>query len=264
LRFPFSKEARISRSYASTFGILRTLLQIIPRRFATRDDGFKKEVIVFFNEGDEIDIAIKRDNENLLIRIFCRIRVLHDVEQTPRLNSNNDAFERQPPDKLQRLVFLNTPSKRLHEKILLRCVPFVTSASNATYNLKDFRVDASTNTCTTCPEGENQCGNGSHCVTKGRVSRKFTGNKSGCGPCQLSWRERLWRRCCNAHAGPQVQLVINKLVQGVLEAAGLDLRLENNGDALGTSVYRVAAGHVHLRSLTLRMHVIHGPVSAWE
>ena len=49
---------------------------------------------------------------------------------------------------------------------------------------KDFRVDAATNSCI-CPAGQKLYSNGSHCLTKGRVSHKFTGTKSGCGPCQL-------------------------------------------------------------------------------
>ena len=52
---------------------------------------------------------------------------------------------------------------------------------------KDFRVDASTNTCI-CPAGEHLYSNGSHCVTRGRVSHKFTGTKAACGPCQLRGR----------------------------------------------------------------------------
>lgn len=49
---------------------------------------------------------------------------------------------------------------------------------------KDFHVDAATNTCI-CPAGQQLYSNGSHCVTNGRVSHKFTGTRAGCGPCQL-------------------------------------------------------------------------------
>ena len=48
---------------------------------------------------------------------------------------------------------------------------------------KDFQLDASTNTCI-CPAGQKLYSNGSHCVTNGRTSHKFTGTQGGCGPCQ--------------------------------------------------------------------------------
>ena len=62
----------------------------------------------------------------------------------------------------------------------------VTSGTKDTrlFGPKDFRVDASTNTCI-CPAGQHLYSNGSHCVTRGRVSHKFTGTKAGCGPCLL-------------------------------------------------------------------------------
>lgn len=49
---------------------------------------------------------------------------------------------------------------------------------------KDFRVDTITNSCI-CPAGKHLYSNGSHCITHGRVSHKFTGTKAACGPCQL-------------------------------------------------------------------------------
>jgi len=49
---------------------------------------------------------------------------------------------------------------------------------------KDFQVDAAINSCI-CPAGQHLYSNGSHCVTRGRVSHKFTGTQGGCGPCQL-------------------------------------------------------------------------------
>lgn len=52
------------------------------------------------------------------------------------------------------------------------------------FSPKDFQVDAATNTCI-CPAGQHLYSNGSHCVTNGRVSHKFTGTRAGCGPCQL-------------------------------------------------------------------------------
>lgn len=49
---------------------------------------------------------------------------------------------------------------------------------------KDFRLDAATNSCI-CPAGQKLYSNGSHCVTNGRTSHKFTGTQGGCGPCKL-------------------------------------------------------------------------------
>ena len=49
---------------------------------------------------------------------------------------------------------------------------------------KDFTHDKARNTCI-CPAGQHLYSNGSHCVTRGRVSHKFTGTLGGCGPCQL-------------------------------------------------------------------------------
>ena len=49
---------------------------------------------------------------------------------------------------------------------------------------KDFTHDKANNTCI-CPAGQHLYSNGSHCVTRGRVSHKFTGTKAGCGPCLL-------------------------------------------------------------------------------
>jgi transposase len=49
---------------------------------------------------------------------------------------------------------------------------------------KDFIHDKANNTCI-CPAGEHLYSNGSHCVTKGRISHKFTGTLGGCGPCEL-------------------------------------------------------------------------------
>ena len=56
---------------------------------------------------------------------------------------------------------------------------------------KDFTHDKAHNTCI-CPAGQHLYSNGSHCVTRGRVSHKFTGTMGGCGPCQL-------RRQCLRH-----------------------------------------------------------------
>jgi transposase len=52
------------------------------------------------------------------------------------------------------------------------------------FSPKDFHVDAATNTCI-CPARQQLYSNGSHCVTNGRISHKFTGTQGGCGPCQL-------------------------------------------------------------------------------
>ncbi len=49
---------------------------------------------------------------------------------------------------------------------------------------KDFTHDKANNTCI-CPAGQHLYSNGSHCVTRGRVSHKFTGTLGGCGPCTL-------------------------------------------------------------------------------
>jgi hypothetical protein len=49
---------------------------------------------------------------------------------------------------------------------------------------KDFTHDKARNTCI-CPAAQHLYSNGSHCVTHGRVSHKFTGTQAGCGPCQL-------------------------------------------------------------------------------
>ena len=49
---------------------------------------------------------------------------------------------------------------------------------------RDFIHDLANNTCI-CPAGEHLYSNGSHCVTKGRISHKFTGTQRGCGSCLL-------------------------------------------------------------------------------
>lgn len=59
-----------------------------------------------------------------------------------------------------------------------------TDRSTKLFGPKDFRMDTATNSCI-CPAGAQLYSNGSHCVTKGRVSHKFTGTKAVCGPCQL-------------------------------------------------------------------------------
>jgi Transposase DDE domain len=61
------------------------------------------------------------------------------------------------------------------------------SAAGKAANLfgpKDFTHDKTNNTCI-CPAGQHLYSNGSHCVTRGRVSHKFTGTKSGCGQCLI-------------------------------------------------------------------------------
>lgn len=52
------------------------------------------------------------------------------------------------------------------------------------FSPKDFRLDIATNSCI-CPAGQKLYSNGSHCVSRGRTSHKFTGTQGGCGPCKL-------------------------------------------------------------------------------
>ena len=49
---------------------------------------------------------------------------------------------------------------------------------------KNFIHDKANNKCIS-PAGEHLYSNGSHCVTKGRISHKFTGTLGGCGACKL-------------------------------------------------------------------------------
>ncbi len=52
------------------------------------------------------------------------------------------------------------------------------------FDPKDFTHDKATNSCI-CPAGQKLYSNGSHCMTHGRESHKFTGTLGGCGPCPM-------------------------------------------------------------------------------
>ena len=50
-------------------------------------------MILGLNKGDEINLTVKPNHKNSLIRILCLVGVLHNIKQALGLNRNNNALK---------------------------------------------------------------------------------------------------------------------------------------------------------------------------
>lgn len=83
-------------------------------------------MIFFFHEWHEERVAVEGHDKNTLPRVLSRVRMTQYVEQPSRFDGNDNLFERNGALRLERFVFLQTPSKRLHSRMINTRVPFVT------------------------------------------------------------------------------------------------------------------------------------------
>src|SRR5665647_417239 len=127
LSVPLSKATRISSSYASIFGIGFTILQVVPCRFATGNDGLEEEVVFILDERHQVSVVVRSHDENALPRVLRLVRMGQDVEQPACLDCYYSALERSARINLKRFALLWTPPQWLHGSMLRRCVPFVTT-----------------------------------------------------------------------------------------------------------------------------------------
>ena len=81
---------------------------------------------------NKINTAVEGDNQHLLMRVPVLARMPHNVQQTVSPNRHDIAFEGHATDRLECLIHFKCPAKRLHQAILWRCVPFVTTRSPCT------------------------------------------------------------------------------------------------------------------------------------
>lgn len=68
------------------------MVQVIPRRLATRDDGLEEEVVFLLGKRHQIDIIVSGYNQNSLSRILRLIRMGQDVEQTAQFDRYYDTL----------------------------------------------------------------------------------------------------------------------------------------------------------------------------
>ncbi len=109
--WPFSKAFRTPTSYSSIFGICFTLFQIVPCGLTARDNRLEKEVFFLFDERNQVNVVVARNDKNALSWVFRLVRVGQDVQQSTGLDGNHDAFKRNAPLFFERLVLLGTPAK---------------------------------------------------------------------------------------------------------------------------------------------------------
>src|SRR5215208_4852432 len=75
---PFSNADSNSVSYASVFGILLTLTQIVTCCLAAGDDGLEEVVIILLDERHQVRVAIAGDDEDPLAGVLRLVRVGQD------------------------------------------------------------------------------------------------------------------------------------------------------------------------------------------
>src|SRR6266576_506596 len=84
---PRSTESRSSFSSASSFMIVRFLLQIPLRGLPTRNDRLQDNQPVVFDERHEVDIVVTLDDEDPLAAVSLLVRVFQDVEHSAPINT---------------------------------------------------------------------------------------------------------------------------------------------------------------------------------
>src|SRR5665648_221512 len=142
LSVPLSKATRISSSYASIFGIGFTLLQVVPCRFATGNDGLEEEAVFVLDERHQVGVVVRGHDKDALARVLLLVRMGQDVEQAACPDRHYNDLERNAPISLQRLVLLWVPPERLHGTMIRRRVPFVITLVNRIRPAKQSLPDA--------------------------------------------------------------------------------------------------------------------------
>lgn len=66
------------------------MVQIIPCRFATQDDGLEEEVVFFLGKRRQVDVVVRSNDQNSLSGILHLVRMGQDIEQTAGFDRYHD------------------------------------------------------------------------------------------------------------------------------------------------------------------------------